>query len=41
MLAKAKLGPLELEVLQAVWEMKTATVREVYKAHFKEGRDIA
>ncbi len=37
MLARNKLGPLELEVMQAVWELKTATVREVYKAYYEGG----
>ena len=41
MLKKFGLGPLELDVLQRLWTLKTATVRHIYKLFLKEGREIA
>ena len=41
MLAKFGFGPLELDVLQRLWTLKTATVRHIYKIFLKEDRDIA
>ncbi len=41
MLGRFGLGPLELDVLQRLWAMETATVRDIYKLFLKEGREIA
>lgn len=41
MLGRFGLGPLELDVLQRLWALETASVRDIYKIFLKEGREIA